>query len=71
MDISTIINGIKFKKSSFSEPRRCVGVAYEDERILVTNTQTKQAIVEFTIEEWKAFLKGVKNGEFEIESLRS
>ncbi len=69
MNLKTRINEITFVKSSFSGTRRCVGVAIEKEKVVVTNTKTKHSIVEFTFDEWEAFLKGVKNDEFEIESL--
>ena len=45
----------------------CVGVAIKDEAVYVTNTTTPDSpITHFTHEEWKAFVAGVKNGEFEI-----
>ncbi len=61
------IKGIKFAKSSFTRRRRCVGVSIQKDKVLVTNTTKKQAIVEFTHDEWRAFVKGVKNHEFDIE----
>ena len=67
MNTSTIvkINGINFQKSSESRIRRCVGVAKEKEKILMTNTKGGQPILSFTFEEWDAFIKGAKAGEFD------
>lgn len=59
------IDGHKFKKSTFTRGR-CVGVSIEKEKVLITNTSRKQSIVEFTVDEWDAFIKGVKNNEFDI-----
>lgn len=45
----------------------CVGVAIKNDAVYVTNTTTPDSpITRFTHEEWKAFVAGVKNGEFEI-----
>lgn len=45
----------------------CVGVAMEDGAIYVTNTTTADSpVTRFTPEEWKAFIAGVKNGEFDL-----
>lgn len=58
---------LKYQKSSFSENYQptCVGVAKLKEKVLVTNTNTKTSVVEFTPDEWDAFIKGVKAGEFD------
>lgn len=62
------INGKSFIKSSFSGPRgRCVGVHMSSNGVEVVNTKRKQPIVHFTYDEWSAFIKGVRAGEFDIE----
>ena len=61
-----MIKGIKFKKSSFTRRRLCVGVSIKKDKVMVTNTTRKQPIVEFTHEEWIAFINGVKNNEFDL-----
>ena len=67
MQLITEVNGQKFKKSSFSgSSHNCVGVAITEKNVSVINTKTKKEIVIFTRDEWKAFVKGVKNNEFEI-----
>ena len=67
MQLITEIDGLKFKKSSFSgKNHNCVGVSITEENVFVTNTKTKKEIVSFTHDEWEAFVNGVKNNEFEI-----
>ncbi|MCT4552228.1 MAG: DUF397 domain-containing protein [Alphaproteobacteria bacterium] len=59
-----------FKTSSFcSEDCCCVGVKKDGETFVVTNTTGGQPEVKFTQDEWEAFIKGVKNGEFDPEKL--
>jgi len=59
-----------FKKSSFSSDResgtRCVEVAITGESVLVRHSKHVYKIVPFTKEEWQAFTKGVKQGEFDL-----
>lgn len=63
-------NGILFKKSSYS-PRElrgtCVGVSFNKSSILVINTNKRDNMISFTHEEWRAFIKGAKDGEFDLE----
>ena len=56
-----------YKISSKCSSGACVGVAFLDEGVSVKNTSNeKQSPVTFTREEWKAFIEGVKNQEFEV-----
>ena len=58
--------GKKFVVTCFGESHgKCVGVAKNGEKILLTNTKKQNIIIEFTVEEWDAFTKGVKAGEFD------
>ena len=61
---------MKYKKSSFSADResgtRCVEVAIGEKTVFVRHSNLTSAIIEYTREEWKAFIKGVKQGEFDI-----
>jgi len=58
-----------FRKSSFSPINQpyCVEVAMEQSGVAVRNSQDpdKRTII-FTKDEWKAFLLGVKSGEFDV-----
>lgn len=65
------INGREYRKSSFSSflpPARCVGVSFDRDKIFVINTNSKDGPIEFSNEEWRQFIKGVKAGEFEVDS---
>jgi hypothetical protein len=57
--------GIQFKKSSYSGAYNCVGIARQGENIIVANTKQPENFLEFTLEEWDAFKKGVTVGEFD------
>lgn len=64
------INGRVFKKSSSSLSlviSKCVGVSISDRDVLVTNVSKNAPILNFTRDEWDAFIKGVKNGEFNLD----
>jgi hypothetical protein len=56
----------RWQTASFCEGGACVGVARDGEQVLVRNTSTPGAReASFTRDEWKAFVAGVKNGEFD------
>ena len=58
-----------FKRSAFSDPggiiKTCVEVAVKPEGVAVRNSndETKNTVF-FTHDEWSAFIKGAKAGEF-------
>jgi len=56
----------EFKKSSFSGVTKnlCVEVAIRHEKVAVRNSRARDAVVEFTPDEWRAFIAGVKQDEF-------
>lgn len=43
----------------------CVEVAFQDERVLVRDSRRPSVILRFTHAEWRAFLDGAANGEFD------
>lgn len=58
-----------FKNSSWSKnnPKTCVAVAIKPDGVAIRNSNDKtKNTVFFTNDEWSAFVKGVKNNEFEI-----
>jgi hypothetical protein len=60
-----------FKKSSYTHPggiiTRCVAVAIKPHGVAVRNSlDPNKNTVFFTTEEWDAFVKGVKNNEFDL-----
>lgn len=63
------INGRIFHKSSYSPSfpfAKCVGVSVSDKDILITNlSEENSSIIKFSAEEWDAFIRGAKAGEFD------
>jgi len=59
---------IVFRKSSFSGVTRnlCVEVATLSDGVLVRNSTQPDSILKFTLDEWQAFLSGVKKNEFDV-----
>jgi len=68
MKEKTMFEGRKFIKSSFSGCNKCcVGVSISPNDVAVINTNTKDAMLKFTHEEWRAFIKGATNNEFDLK----
>ncbi|WP_226368196.1 DUF397 domain-containing protein [Pseudonocardia sp. ICBG162] len=59
-----------FVVSSFCVRGECVEVAAPADVIVVRATGDRDVTVTFTDAEWTAFVAGVKNGEFDLETLR-
>lgn len=56
-----------WRTSSFSVNDNCVEVAVNGDHVLVRNSNHREAgTVQFTHDEWDAFLKGARAGEFDI-----
>lgn len=58
-----------FRKSTFSDNGGCVSIArFEDGSVKVRDTKdATQTTLSYTKKEWRAFLLGVRAGEFDIE----
>jgi hypothetical protein len=57
-----------FKKSTWSKnnPKTCVEVAITQDGVGVRDSKDpSKATLSYTHDEWKAFIKGVKGGEFD------
>jgi Domain of unknown function (DUF397) len=55
-------------KSTFSGPNGCVEVAIRDDGVAVRDSRNRGgAVLEFSPGDWKAFVRGVKAGEFDLE----
>jgi len=65
----TILNN-KFQKSHFCEDDGCgcgcVEIKQDNDTIYVRSTYNKENVVTFTFDEWRVFIKGAKEGEFDI-----
>jgi hypothetical protein len=61
------IDAAAFVTSSFCSSGGCVGIAkFDDGSVSVKDTKdVASQILTFTSTEWSAFVKGVKNGEFD------
>lgn len=60
---------LRFRKSSFSQYtwNQCVEVAIDKKRVVVRDSKDqKGGTLQFTQNEWRAFVRGVKNNEFDI-----
>jgi len=58
---------VVWRKSVASGPNGCVEVAFIDGRVAVRDSKNRQGpILDFTPMEWRTFLHGVRNGEFEL-----
>ena len=57
-----------FRKSSFSAPDGgCVEVGVAGGRLLVRDTKNREgAVLSFTPQEWDAFVRSVRAGEFDL-----
>jgi hypothetical protein len=58
-----------WRKSSFSGANGCVEIAVIDGKIAVRDSKAQKGpVLTFTPGEWKAFVGGVRNGEFDLTS---
>lgn len=56
-----------FVKSTFSDPQGCVEVRKTEDAVEVRNSRIPNGgTLTFTTHEWEAFVKGTKQGEFDI-----
>jgi hypothetical protein len=63
MDLSTA----EWRTSSYSAGNGCVEVALVGDQVAVRDSkEAARPILMFTADEWRAFLAGVRDGEFEI-----
>ncbi len=57
----------KWFKSSDSGPSDCVEVAFVDNLVAVRDSKNQRGeVLVFTPKEWQAFLKGVRQNEFDL-----
>jgi hypothetical protein len=55
-----------WRKSSHSGQNGCVEVAHGDDQIAVRDAKDPSGpVLRFTVHEWRAFLAGVRDGEFD------
>ena len=60
------LTGAAWRKSSTSDGGECVEVAPVEDRIAVRDSKDPAGpVLRFTRSEWRAFLQGARNGEFD------
>jgi hypothetical protein len=60
------LSRMAWRKSTLSYTNGCVEVAFVDDRVLVRDSKDRNGpVLIFTPFEWKAFLGGVRAGEFD------
>ena len=58
---------VPWTKSSYCSSGACVQVASQGTKVLLRDSKDPAACpLQFTIEEWQAFVAGVKDGEFDL-----
>jgi hypothetical protein len=56
----------QWRKSTYTLKGACVEVAFVGRSVLLRDSKRPSgAVLEFSAEEWTAFLEGVRNGEFD------
>lgn len=65
------LENAKYQKSSFCGGGTCIEIAFAPNGTVLVrdNKDATQAPLYFSLDEWKAFTLGVKNGEFDIPHL--
>jgi hypothetical protein len=56
---------LSFRKSSACASSACVEVAIEKGRVHLRNSKSASKTLMFDVDEWTAFVAGVRSGEFE------
>ncbi|MEX0918987.1 MAG: DUF397 domain-containing protein [Candidatus Paceibacterota bacterium] len=71
MGILNDLGGQKFVKSTFSQYvwNRCVEVSIGKDLVVVRDSKNQAGpVLNFNHDEWRAFVQGVKNDEFDLPS---
>jgi hypothetical protein len=56
-----------WRKSSYSGNGNCVEVAFVDHHVAVRDSKNRNGpVIMFTPDEWDAFLRGARDGEFDL-----
>ncbi len=55
---------LKWRKSSFCAANECVEIASNNGAIFLRNSTQPRKMVRYTPEEWRAFAKGLRAGDF-------
>jgi hypothetical protein len=65
-EVSVMLNPL-WRTSTRSQDTNCVEVAYVDGEVLLRDTKDRESrTLAMTPDEWRAFVEGVKDGEFDL-----
>jgi Domain of unknown function (DUF397) len=56
---------LKWRKSSYCAGGECIEVSGSDGQVLVRNSGMPELVLRYTTDEWLAFARGMKAGEFD------
>lgn len=56
----------EFKASSMCVIGACVEISTDKSEVCVRHSKHPEQVLTFSAEEWRAFIAGVKNGEFDL-----
>lgn len=61
------LSGANWRKSTWSGPDGCVEVAFVEGGVAVRDSKDRGGpVLQFTVQEWEAFIGATRNGEFEL-----
>jgi Domain of unknown function (DUF397) len=67
VDLPEDLSTLTWRKSTRSGMNGCVEVAFAEERIAVRDSKNQAGpVLVFTPQEWRAFVGGVRDGEFDL-----
>ncbi len=56
----------EFRRASACRFGACAEAAVSEEKVLVRQSENPDTVISFTSDEWRAFIKSVKAGEFDL-----
>lgn len=56
----------KWTRSGFCDSSACVEVYQDNEGVLIRNSEQPDKAISFSVEEWGAFMLGIRVGEFDV-----
>ena len=60
----TVLHDLRWSVSSYCTSNNCIEVADSGSTIMVRDSKNPETALHYSVEEWRDFLEGVKNGDF-------
>jgi len=61
------LTGLNWRKSTYSGLNGCIEIAFVDGHVAIRDSKSKRGpVLLFTASEWRAFLAGACDGEFDL-----